>query len=64
MRKAQLLVRTICVSLSHDTGGFDVKLFRWNLFGLLDRFDHWQLSLAGDAARLYLNTSLSNGIWH
>lgn len=48
----------------HGTGGFDVKLFEWNVFGLLDRFDYWQLSLAGDAARLYLNTSLSIGVWH
>jgi hypothetical protein len=48
----------------HGTGGFDVKLFRWNIFGLLGRFDYWQLSLAGDAARLYLNTSLSIGVWH
>jgi len=48
----------------HGTGGLDVKLFRWNIFGLLDRFDYWQLSLGADAARLYLNTSLSIGIWH
>lgn len=48
----------------HGTGGLDVKLFEWNIFGLFDRFDYWQLSLAGDAARLYLNTSLSIGVWH
>lgn len=48
----------------HGTGGCDIKLFKWNIFGLLDRFDYWQLSLAADAARLYLNTSFSIGFWH
>ncbi len=48
----------------HATGGFDVRLFRWNIFGLLDRFDYWQLSIAGDGAREYLNTAFSIGFWH
>lgn len=48
----------------HGTGGLDVRLFRWNVFGLIDRFDYWQLSLAADAARAYLNTSFSIGFWH
>jgi hypothetical protein len=48
----------------HGTGGFDLRLFEWNIFGLLDRFDYWQLSLGADAARAYLNTSLSIGFWH
>jgi hypothetical protein len=48
----------------HGTGGLDVRLFRWNVFGLVDRFDYWQLSLAADAARAYLNTSFSIGFWH
>jgi len=48
----------------HGTGGFDVKLFSWSIFGLLHPFDYWQLSLSADAARLYLNTSLSLGFWH
>ncbi|MES1186448.1 MAG: hypothetical protein ABUL60_21735 [Myxococcales bacterium] len=48
----------------HGTGGFDVKLFEWSIFGLLDPFDYWQLSVAGDGARAYLNTSFSIGIWH
>lgn len=48
----------------HGTGGLDVRLFRWNMFGLIEPFDYWQLSLAADAARAYLNTSLSMGIWH
>jgi hypothetical protein len=48
----------------HGTGGFDLKLFRWNVFGLLDRFDYWQLSVGADAARVYLNTAFSIGFWH
>jgi hypothetical protein len=48
----------------HGTGGLDVKLFKWNVFGLLEPFNYWQLSLAADAARSYLNTAFSIGIWH
>lgn len=48
----------------HATGGVDIKLFEWNVFGLIGKFDHWQLSLAADGARSYLNTSFSIGFWH
>ena len=48
----------------HGTGGFDVKLFKWSVFGLLGPFDYWRLSLGADAARSYLNTAVSIGIWH
>lgn len=48
----------------HGAGGFDVKLFRWSVFGLLDPFDYWQLSIGADGARSYLNTAFSIGIWH
>jgi hypothetical protein len=48
----------------HGTAGLDVRLFKWNVFGLIGRFDYWQLSLAADAARAYLNTSFSIGFWH
>ena len=48
----------------HGTGGFDVKLFRWSVFGLLSPFDYWQLSIGADGARSYLNTAFSIGIWH
>jgi len=48
----------------HGTGGLDVRLFEWSAFGLLKPFDFWQLSLAADAARSYLNTSFSIGFWH
>jgi hypothetical protein len=48
----------------HGTGGFDVRLFRWSVFGLMAPFDYWQLSAGVDAARSYLNTSFSIGFWH
>jgi hypothetical protein len=48
----------------HGTGGVDVKLFEWDVFGLVGPFDYWQLSLAADGARAYLNTSFSIGFWH
>jgi len=48
----------------HATGGVDIKLFKWSMFGLIAPFDYWQLSLAADGARSYLNTSFSIGFWH
>ncbi len=48
----------------HGTGGVDIKLFEWSVFGLIKPFDYWQLSLAADGARSYLNTSFSIGFWH
>jgi hypothetical protein len=48
----------------HGTGGVDIKLFRWGVFGLIHPFDSWQLSLAADGAKSYLNTSFSVGFWH
>jgi len=51
-------------SRMHGTGGVDIKLFAWSVFGLLKPFDYWKLSLAADGARSYLNTSFSIGFWH
>jgi len=48
----------------HGTAGVDIKLFEWGVFGLIKPFDYWQLSLAVDGARSYLNTSFSIGFWH
>jgi len=48
----------------HGTGGLDLRLFEWSVFGLVKPFDWWQLSLGADAARSYLNTSISIGFWH
>jgi len=41
-----------------------VKLFRWNVFGLIGDFDSWSFSAAVDGAREYLSTSFSIGFWH
>ncbi len=51
-------------SRMHGTGGVDIKLFEWSVFGLVEPFDYWQLSLAADGAKSYLNTSFSIGFWH
>ncbi len=48
----------------HGTGGIDIKLFEWDVFGMVHPFDYWQLSLAADGAKSYLNTSFSIGFWH
>jgi hypothetical protein len=49
---------------AHGTLGFDVRLFEWSIFGLVKRFDYWQLSVGADAARAYFNTAFSIGFWH
>src|SRR6478609_6985932 len=51
-------------SRMHGTGGVDIKLFEWSIFGLLQPFDYWRLSLAADGAKSYLNTSFSIGFWY
>lgn len=48
----------------HGTFGFDLKLFSWNVFGLLGDFDSWFVTAAADRASEYLSTSFSIGIWH
>lgn len=48
----------------HATGGLEVKLFQWGVFGLHEPFDYWRFSLAVDGAREYLNTAFSIGFWH
>lgn len=48
----------------HATGGFDVRLFDWNVFGLFGRHNYWRLSLAADGAREYLNAVVGLGFWH
>jgi hypothetical protein len=48
----------------HGTGGLDVRLFDWNVFGLLGRENYWRFSVAADRARDYLNTVVSIGFWH
>jgi hypothetical protein len=47
----------------HGTAGFDVKLFTWDLFGLLDPFA-LRFGSAADVAERYLYVGLGIGIWH
>jgi hypothetical protein len=47
----------------HATGGFDVRLFSWDLFGLFSPFD-LQLSLTGDFGPRYVDIGLGIGFWH
>jgi hypothetical protein len=47
----------------HGTGGFDVKLFRWNLFGLLDDDASLDVSAAGDYTKNYFGWALAFGVW-
>jgi hypothetical protein len=47
----------------HFTFGGDLKLFEWNLFGIL-KPTVWQLSFATDLAPRYSNWGVSLGVWH
>lgn len=47
----------------HITGGGDVRLFTWNLFGLMDDFD-LRASLTFDLAPRYFDWGIGLGIWH
>ena len=49
---------------AHMTGGFDVRLFDWKLFGLLDEGASLKLSGAADVARAYFGWAASLGVWH
>ncbi len=48
----------------HGTFGFEVRLFRWNVFGLAADDTSWRLTAAGDYARDYYGYSLGIGVWH
>jgi len=47
----------------HFTSGFDVKLFRWDTFGLFPG-QVWRVSGAADLAPRYTDWGLSVGAWH
>lgn len=47
----------------HVTGGFDFRLFRWDLFGWLDPFD-LRAGIAADYAPRYFDAGFSIGVWH
>jgi hypothetical protein len=48
----------------HFTYGFDVKLFPWDVFGILPRAQTWRLSAFLDVAPRYENFGFAIGVWH
>ncbi len=49
---------------AHGTLGFDINLFKWNVFGLWPDDYRWQLTGALDLARAYGSFSLGVGGWY
>jgi hypothetical protein len=47
----------------HATLGLDLRLFAWDVFGLVDEFD-LRITAALDLAERYRNFGFSVGIWH
>ena len=47
----------------HATMGFDLRLFAFDMFGLVDEFD-LRITAALDVAQRYRNFGFSVGIWH
>lgn len=47
----------------HATAGFDVRLFTWDLFGLLEPFT-LRTGATLDAARRYTSFGINLGVWH
>jgi hypothetical protein len=47
----------------HATLGTDVRLFTWDLFGLLDEFT-LSVGAVADVAERYLNAGVGVGLWH
>lgn len=48
----------------HGTAGVQVKLFKWDVFGLFPETSEWRISLAGDVARQYFGWGVGLGLWH
>jgi hypothetical protein len=48
----------------HITGGFELALFRWSVFGLLSDDTRWRLNTMLDLAPRWSNYGLSIGFWH
>jgi hypothetical protein len=48
---------------AHATVGFDLRLFSWDLFGLIDEFT-LRLGTFADVAERYLNAGFGLGLWH
>jgi hypothetical protein len=49
---------------AHGTFGFDVSLFKWNVFGLWPDDYRWQVTAAFDFARAYGSFSFGIGGWY
>ncbi|HKP64792.1 MAG TPA: hypothetical protein VJV78_48990 [Polyangiales bacterium] len=47
----------------HGTLGADVKLFAWDMLGLIEPTE-WRIGAAVDVAARYLNWGVSFGVWH
>ena len=50
-------------SRGHGTGGFQVRLFKWDAFGLADKETIWRVSGAIDVAREYFAWSIGAGMF-
>lgn len=48
----------------HATMGLDVRLVRWNVFGLWPRDYLWRIGLSGDVAERYVVWGLAIGGWY
>jgi hypothetical protein len=48
----------------HGTLGFEVRVFRWSVFGLLDDDTSWRIGAYGDVARNYFGWGVTAGIWY
>jgi hypothetical protein len=47
----------------HGTVGFDVRLFRWDVWGLFNPFD-LTVGMTGDFAPRYIDLGIGVGFWH
>jgi len=47
----------------HATAGFDLHVFDWSVFGLLDE-TAWRLSMVADVAHRYFDWGIGIGVWH
>lgn len=48
----------------HVTGGADIKLFPWTVFGLFEDGTEWRVAGAIDRAARYSGWSVAVGVWH
>lgn len=48
----------------HATGGFDLRLFTWRVFGLFEAGTAWRAGGFVDGSRGYLGWGASVGVWH